>query len=96
MDLDTAIRDLGAEFRDRFEAGAAVAAAEVEALRALARAITDHLEQWRRLTAALELSRPFDRRRAGLLLMESVFDDLLPAGAWRVLAAALSASLAEQ
>ncbi|HEY2177031.1 MAG TPA: hypothetical protein VGH15_00490 [Caulobacteraceae bacterium] len=92
MDLDAAIDDLGHECRERFEAGDAVAAAQVEALLALADAVTDHLGEWRRLTATIELRAPFDGRRAGLLLLESVFDDILEAAPWRVLAAAVAAA----
>ncbi|HXV00535.1 MAG TPA: hypothetical protein VG166_08550 [Caulobacteraceae bacterium] len=94
MDLADAMDDLGAECRERFEAGGAVAAREGEALLSLAGMLAAHVRQWESLAGGLELCGRFDRRRAGALLLESVFDDLLPAAPWRVLAAALAENLA--
>jgi len=46
---------------------------------------------WADITADLDLAmaRPFDLDRAARLVSESVFDDLLDPGAWRILSAAL-------
>ena len=75
----------------RFEAGRTAALGEVETLDALARAIAKSLASWRPVFQRLDLARVADLeiRRAGALLMESVFDDVIEPDAWRVLLAAL-------
>ena len=75
----------------RFEAGARLARAEVEALHRLAATLADSLAALTPLIARLESAprQPYDPRRAGLLMLESVFDGVLAPDAWRVLAAAL-------
>ncbi len=60
------------------------------ALIAVAEAIVRSLGEWRELTAGLELLAPWDIRRAGALVLESVFDELLAPPQWRFLAAALA------
>jgi hypothetical protein len=63
---------------------------ECGALVALAEAITRSLGEWRKLTSELELIAHWDFRRAGALVLESVFDELLAAPKWRFLSAALA------
>lgn len=89
-ELDASIAELTRHCLGRFEAGGAVAAAEVAALTLLAEAIARGIGEWRTLTAPLELAATFDTTRAGALVLESLFDDILTPPAWRVLAAALA------
>lgn len=74
----------------RFEAGGGMAAGEVETLSALSRAISHSVASWGRLFRRLDLAVDgvFDARRAGQLVLEAVFDDLVEPRAWGVLAAA--------
>lgn len=92
-DLDASIGDLRDVCIERFEAGGAVANAEVVALTALAGAIARSLADWRDLARTLEFAAPLDPRRAGALVLESVFDEILAPDAWRVLAATLARAL---
>lgn len=80
-----------AAFAGRGEAGPSVARGDIETLAALAHAIAHDLALWRPLVQRLDLARDgdFDTRRAGALILETVFDELLEPHAWRVLAAAL-------
>ena len=55
---------------------------------AVAETIASSLGEWRELTGGVELLAPWDIRRAGALILESVFDELLPPAQWRFLAAA--------
>jgi len=89
--FDRHAEELTRDYALRFAAGARLAQAEAEALHRLAATLTDNLAALTPLVAGLEgaLLRPFDPRRAGLLMLESVFDEVLAPDAWRVLAAAL-------
>src|SRR5258708_29810532 len=83
LDLDRAAADMaaptGRELADR-ECGALIAVAE---------AIARSLGEWRELTGGLELLAPWgigrawEIRRAGALVLESVFDELLAPPQWR-------------
>jgi uncharacterized protein YjeT (DUF2065 family) len=95
-ELDACVGDLTRECIDRFEAGGMVARAEIAGLNALAEAIARSLGEWRTLTAALELAAPIDVARAGALVLESLFDEILAPEAWRVLAAALARTQASR
>lgn len=75
---------------DRFEGGQAVAEGEIESLEAVAQAIGAAVDQWRDLTAGLPLLAPLDPARAGIIILETVFDEILDAPSWRVLAAAFA------
>jgi hypothetical protein len=63
---------------------------ELAALFDLAEAIVRAIAEWRVLTRECERLSPWDPPRAGALILESVFDELLPAPQWRFLAAALA------
>jgi len=82
--------DFAGECANRFEGGHGVARQQEAALIALAGAIVRAVDEWRLLARDLELERAFDAARAGDLVAESVFDELLCAGAWRLLTAALA------
>jgi hypothetical protein len=84
-------RDFEQACANRFDGGRRIARAEVETLVCLANRVGKDLAGWSDAAAQLDLSlaRSFDRRRAAVLVLESVFDDLLTPEAWRVLAAAL-------
>jgi hypothetical protein len=81
-DLDRAAADMAER------TGRALADRECAALIAIAVAIARSLGEWRELTGGLELLTPWDIRRAGALVLESVFDELLAPPQWRFLAAA--------
>ncbi|MBA3812681.1 MAG: hypothetical protein H0X27_13760 [Caulobacteraceae bacterium] len=76
---------------ERFEGGGGVAGSEIEVLAALSGAIAESVASWGRLLRRLDFAREgaLDPRRAGALVLEAVFDDLVEPHAWRVLAAAL-------
>ena len=65
---------------------------DLAALFELAEAIARAIGEWRDLTRECERLLPWDPPRAGALVLESVFDELLPAPQWRFLAAALALS----
>lgn len=73
-----------------FEAGAWVADDEIRGLCSLAEAIGRGLTEWRALAAPLTLVAPLDARRAGEIVIETVFDEVLAPDAWRVLADAFA------
>jgi hypothetical protein len=75
---------------DRAELGAGLSRGEIAQLTGLAGALAANLAEWRRILRPLDLAGriAFDEERAGILLLESVFDDLLTPEAWRVLRAA--------
>jgi len=75
---------------ERFDAGGHVAEQEFRQLLTLAAAIGRDVQAWSALTGRLELARRMDKRRAGILVLESVFDELLTPVAWRVLADAFA------
>lgn len=60
---------------------------ETEALGELAAAIARSVGEWQATLRPIELARPMDLRRAGDIVIETVFDDLLEPAAWRLLAA---------
>ncbi|HEY2480766.1 MAG TPA: hypothetical protein VGI30_01045 [Caulobacteraceae bacterium] len=72
--------------------GHAQADQELAALFGLAEAIAGGVGEWRDLTQGCERLTAWDLRRAGALILESVFDELLPPPQWRFLAAALALS----
>jgi hypothetical protein len=72
------------------EAGRFEARREVLALGDLAKAIARAASEWRDLVAPLELASPYDPTRAGDLILETVFDEVLDPAAWRVLAGAVA------
>jgi|SRR5665213_712869 len=86
--FDAHARALSADLALRFELGERIAGAEIETLSALARGIAASVAAWGELARGLN-APPFDGRRAGVLVLEVVFDELLDPAAWRVLAAAL-------
>ena len=87
--FDHSAADLAADRARRLEAGRAVAREEIDALTALAGAINRNVREWDARLAPLDLDHGFDARRAGTLILETVFDEVLSPEAWRVLAAAL-------
>jgi hypothetical protein len=72
------------------EAGRFEARREIVALGDLAKAIARVTTEWRGLITPLELTTPYDATRAGDLIVETVFDEILDPAAWRVLTAALA------
>jgi hypothetical protein len=72
------------------EHGARLSRREIAHLTDLAGAIAASVAEWLRRVEPLDLARriAFDDERAGALVLESVFDDLLTPAAWRVLSAA--------
>ncbi|MGI9168998.1 MAG: hypothetical protein ACR2FH_02310 [Caulobacteraceae bacterium] len=89
--FDAHVEAFVAEAADSVERGGSLARDDVGRLSGLAVNLATALADWRGLLNALEVPprAAFDERRAGALLLESVFDDLLAPAAWRVLAAAL-------
>ncbi|MEO8927569.1 MAG: hypothetical protein ABI306_10455 [Caulobacteraceae bacterium] len=79
----------------RIERGRRLAQGDVAHLTDLAEAVAAALTHWRRIVEALDLApaAAFDTGRAGALVLESVFDDLLAPDAWRVLAAAFDLAM---
>lgn len=88
--FDASVADLAHRCRTDFEAGAALADQEIQGLCSLAEAIGRGLTEWRQLSADLEVSRPLDARRAGVIVIETVFDEVLVPDAWRVLSDAFA------
>ena len=86
--LDNAEAEHRADCIQRLQAGRDVAARESRALVALAAGIAKSLAEWREHTGRLNLAASFDARRAGTLVLESVFDEILSGPQWRILAAA--------
>ena len=96
LDLEACANELTDHCRAQFEAGGHVAATELDGLMLLAETVAGALGQWRSLTANLELASRFDVSRAGSLVVESVFDEILFPEAWRVLAAAVALALSAE
>lgn len=84
-------RDFAAHCAERIEDGDRLARAEIEALSDLAGDLAAAANGWGAAVGRLDLARvaSFDPRRAGTLILETVFDEVLSPDAWRVLAAAL-------
>jgi hypothetical protein len=88
----TVAGELSHHYRGRFEAGADLASRDIQRLSALAERLGREVMAWSGAVSDLEASaaRPLEPRRAGRLLIESVFDEALIPEATRVLAAALA------
>ena len=82
---DSSASDLAARCREDFEAGHLVADEEIRALSGLAQAIGRGLVEWRDISQGLALAAPLDPRRAGTIVIETVFDEVMAPEAWRVL-----------
>ncbi len=65
----------------------AIAARDLGRLAALAKAVIDDLDGWGDRLATLNCAVTYERARAALLVMESVFDEVLEPDACRVLSA---------
>ena len=83
--LNDSVADLTDHCIERFEAGRWVAERELQVLENLSKAIGQSLVEWRSLTDRMELADRLDARRAGELILETVFDETLAMPAWRVL-----------
>ena len=68
----------------------AVAARDLGRLAALAKAVIDDLAGWTDRLEALDCATPFNTARATLLVLESVFDEVLTPDACRVLEAEIT------
>ena len=64
-----------------------VATRDLGRLAALAKVVLDDIDGWGNRIEALDCAAPYDRARAVLLVMESVFDEALTPDACRVLSA---------
>ena len=71
---------------ESFEAGGNLAEHELCVLSDLAETIARGLKDWGVLLDRLSLGRRLDPSRAGVIILEAVFDELLEPVAWRVLA----------
>ena len=72
------------------EPAGAAPVGEAEALESLGLAIAIAVTQWRDLAAQLSLPRPLEPARAGVIILETVFDEVLDGPRWRTLAAAFA------
>jgi hypothetical protein len=88
-EYDAWAEELADYFRAETEAGGAMAAGEAAALMGLAEAIRAAVAAWAVPLRRMHAARPLDPRRAAALVAETVFDEILIAPAWRLLAAAL-------
>ena len=90
--FDSVAGELSRHYRVRFEAGGSLARRDIQRLSALAERLGRDVIAWSGAVRDLEggALRPLEPRRAGLLLIESVFDEALIPEATRVLAAALT------
>jgi hypothetical protein len=95
-EFDACAQELRQACVERFEAGGAVAAAEIETLTRLSRTLVGNVGQWRSLAGDLDLCERFDADRAGRLVLESVFDEVLSPEAWRLLAAAFALDMSAE
>lgn len=88
-ELRDAEDDWRAFCRERAQAPGAVSRADAGKLDVLAHSVTEAVRAWRTTMAALDLaaSTRFDARRAGLIVLETVFDEVLEPPAWRLLSA---------
>ena len=68
----------------------AVAARDLSRLAALAKTVIDDLAGWGDRLEALDCAAPFNAARATLLVLESVFDEVLTPDASRVLEAEIA------
>ena len=90
--FDTLAGELSRHYAIRFEAGGSLASRDIQRLGVLAERIGREVMAWRGAVRDLEAAAaaPLEPRRAGRLLIESVFDEVLIPEATRVLAAALA------
>jgi len=63
---------------------------EVERLERLAESIAETVSLWRDLAQPVWRLRPLDPARAGVIILETVFDEVLDAPRWRALASAFA------
>ena len=93
--LDAHARAYVLESAGRFEAGGAIAAADIQALMDLANAIAASVAIWRTIAGRLDVAadETLDAARAANMVLESVFDAALTPAAWRVLSAALALAM---
>ena len=84
--------ELSHHYGIRFEAGAGLASRDIQRLSSLAERLGREVMAWSGALRDLEgaAASPMEPRRAGRLLIESVFDEVLIPEATRVLAAALA------
>lgn len=89
---DTVASELSHHYAARFEAGGSLASRDIRRLSVLAERLGREVMFWSGAVGDLEAAAagPLDPRRAGRLLIESVFDETLIPEATRVLAAALA------
>ena len=90
--FDTVADELSRHYLGRFEAGGSLAAREIRRLSVLAERLGRDVMAWSGAVRELEAGATgrLEPRRAGQLLIESVFDEALIPEATRVLAAALA------
>lgn len=93
--FDACAQDFTVACATRFEIGARLAGRDVQRLANLAERLAGDLIAWRGAIEDLEVAAPgsLEPQRAGALLVESVFDDVLGPEATGVLAAALDLAL---
>lgn len=89
--FDAEARAYGAALGDTERLGRLRAAEDIATLHALGRTLAGSVLEWAVVIAAAPIAGAgeFNRDRAARLILESVFDELLDAPAWRLLAAAV-------
>ncbi len=94
--LTALAREFGEDAASRFERGERLADRDTRRLDVLAVALAADLKRWSAALEGLEvaLETRLAPRRAGRLLIESVFDDVLTPAATRLLSASLDLALA--
>ena len=90
--FDAVADELSRHYAVRFETGGRLASRDIQRLSLLAERLGREVMAWSGALRDLEggAARPLEPRRAGRLLVESVFDEALIPEATRVLAAALA------
>lgn len=90
--FDALAGELSHHYGARFEGGGSLASRDIQRLSILAERLSREVMAWSGAVRDLEgaAAGPLEPRRAGRLLVESVFDDALIPEATRVLAAALA------
>ena len=96
--FDSFAAEFKTECLTRFEAGGAVAEAEIERLTGLADSLAGQVTAWARAVDGFEAagSGPIQPAQAGRLVIESVFDVALTGPALRLLGAAFELALAHR
>lgn len=82
---DFAVKAFGDE-----RAGDDLAEIEIERLQQLGEALAAALTHWRDLTGPVWRLRPLEPSRAGVIILETVFDEVLDGPRWRALAKAFA------